>query len=93
MGNANSGRREKPFVEALRIELLAAGKDQKALRAIARQLIAKAQEGDMVAIKEFADRLDGKPMQAVETTIVDSHEDMLTELDDARDPAPERVTH
>ena len=64
-GNANSGRREKPFLEALRMELLAAGDDRRALRSIARQLITKAEEGDMQAIKEFADRLDGKVPQAV----------------------------
>lgn len=64
-GNANSGRREKPFLEALRMELLAAGSDHRALRSIARQLIAKAEEGDMQAIKEFADRMDGKVAQAL----------------------------
>lgn len=65
-GNANSGpKREKPFVEAIRMELAAAGKDHKALRAIARQLISKASDGDMQAIKEFADRIDGKVPQAL----------------------------
>jgi len=65
-GNSNSGRRaEKPFADALRMELAAAGKDHKALRAIARQLITKATEGDMQAIKELADRTDGKVPQAV----------------------------
>jgi len=47
------------------MELAAAGKDHKALRAIARQLITKATEGDMQAIKELADRTDGKVPQAV----------------------------
>lgn len=65
-GNANSGRRqEKPFRDALRMELTAAGEDQRALRSIARALIAKAEEGDMQAIKELADRIDGKVPQAV----------------------------
>lgn len=65
-GNANSGRKqERPFRDALRIELAAAGEDNKALRAIARALISKASEGDMQAIKEFADRIDGKVPQAV----------------------------
>lgn len=90
-GNANSGRREKPFLDALRMELAAAGKDHKALRAIARQLIAKAEEGDMMAIREFADRLDGKPMQAIEATVTNSHEDMLDQIDG--DTTPARVTH
>lgn len=63
-GNANSGRKqEKPFADALRMELAAAGEDQKALRLIARALIDKASSGDMQAIKELADRADGKVPQ------------------------------
>lgn len=65
-GNANSGRRqEKPFRDALRIELLAAGDDSKVLRQIARALIDKASDGDLQAIKELADRTDGKVPQAI----------------------------
>lgn len=66
-GNANSGRKqEKPFRDALRMELLAAGDDHKALRMIAAKLIEKATEGDMQAIKELADRTDGKVPQGVD---------------------------
>jgi ribosomal protein L17 len=66
-GNANSGRRsEKPFADALRMELAAAGSDHKALRKIANMLIEKATEGDMAAIKEVIDRTDGKAVQAIE---------------------------
>lgn len=65
-GNENSGRRqEKPFRDALRMQIAAAGNDQKALRAVADVLIAKAMEGDMAAIKELADRIDGKVPQGV----------------------------
>jgi hypothetical protein len=65
-GNANSGRQrhEKPFADALRMEILASGEDHKALRAVARALIAKAREGDMQAINTLADRMDGKVPQA-----------------------------
>jgi hypothetical protein len=45
----------------------AAGNDMKTLRSIARKHIALADRGDIQAIKELADRLDGKPAQAVET--------------------------
>ena len=63
-GNSNSGRKqEKPFREAIRIQLAAAGDDQKALRAVASALIEKAMAGDMQAIKELADRTDGKVAQ------------------------------
>lgn len=47
------------------MEIKAAGEDHKALRQIARALIAKASESDIQAIKEIADRLDGKVPQGV----------------------------
>lgn len=82
-GNANSGRRaEKPFADALRMELVAAGEDHKALRLVARQLIEKAQTGDMQAIKELVDRTDGKAVQQldIDANLTLSHEDALEQL-------------
>lgn len=38
----------------------------EALRKIADRLIAKALEGDMTAIKEFGDRIDGKPAMTID---------------------------
>lgn len=65
-GNANSGRKqEKPFRDALRMELAAAGEDSKALRKIAKKLIEMAENGDMPAIRELADRTDGKVPQGI----------------------------
>lgn len=61
--------RQKPFAEALRLEINA-GNDQRHLRAIARKLIEKALDGDLSSIREIADRLDGKPVQAVERSEV-----------------------
>jgi hypothetical protein len=75
----NKGK-EKPFADALRMELAAAGEDHKALRVIARNLIALASKEDkeaMPAIKEVADRVDGKVAQAV---IGDSDEDPINML-------------
>lgn len=37
----------------------------EALDALAEKLLAKAEEGDMAALKELGDRLDGKPAQSV----------------------------
>ncbi len=37
----------------------------KRLRSVAETLIAKAESGDVQAIKEIADRLDGKVAQAI----------------------------
>jgi hypothetical protein len=74
-GNANSGRKaEKPFRDALRIEIAALGdSDPLALRSIARRLLEKAAEGDMQAIKELADRTDGKAVQQLDVEAVNHH--------------------
>jgi hypothetical protein len=66
------GRKDKPFCDALRLELAAAGADQRALRLIARNLITLArgaEPGALQAIREIADRLDGKPRQEAEVTL------------------------
>lgn len=62
---AGSPNKDKPFRDALRMELADAGEDHKALRSIAAKMIALAAAGDMQAIKEIGDRLDGKPAQAI----------------------------
>src|SRR5262245_29680252 len=54
--------KEKPYRDALRMEI-AAAEDFKGLRSIARAHLDKARSGDMAAIKELADRLDGRPAQ------------------------------
>ena len=83
MANQRGQQRDKPFRDALRMELAAVGADQKALRAIARKLIAQAESGDMQAVKEIADRMDGKPAQSVEMSggLAISHEEALGELE------------
>jgi ribosomal protein L18E len=66
------GRKDRPFNEALRLEIAAAGPNQHTLRAIARNLLRLAQVPDMAAlpaIREIADRLDGKPKQEAEVTL------------------------
>lgn len=62
---ATGGRKEKPFRDALRLEIAAAGDDHKALRRVAAALLNQAYSGDMPAIKELADRMDGKVPQGV----------------------------
>lgn len=39
--------------------------DGKKLRALAEKIIDKALEGDVAALKEIGDRMDGKPAQAL----------------------------
>jgi hypothetical protein len=48
------------------MELAAAGENMMALREIAKVHIAKCKEGDMQAIKELANRLDGRPAQILD---------------------------
>jgi hypothetical protein len=63
---------EKPFANALRMELAATGDSHRELRLIARNLIGLARAGDqgaLQAIREIADRLDGKPKQEAEVTL------------------------
>jgi hypothetical protein len=70
-----SVNREKPFNDALRIALRG---DPLRLRRIAEKLAEKAEEGDLAAIRELADRLDGKPAQ-----VIDRHDAPIKELSDA----------
>ena len=78
-GNPGGRPKEKPFADALRMEIAAAGEDHRALRRVARKLIENAEAGDIRAIRELADRLDGKPIQAVDAN-VDVSTDPLAEL-------------
>lgn len=84
---AGSPNKDKPFRDALRMELAAVGDDHKALREIARNLISKAMspldKDAMSAAKEIGDRLDGKPAQSVEMSggLAISHEDALDQLE------------
>jgi hypothetical protein len=59
-----SVNREKPFADVLRVALLSDG--GRRLRIIADKLAEKAEQGDLQAIQQIADRLDGKPAQAIE---------------------------
>jgi hypothetical protein len=63
-----SVNREKPFTDMLGVALLSGG--GRRLRIIAEKLAEKAEQGDIQAIREIADRLDGKPAQAVERSDV-----------------------
>ena len=70
-----SVNREKPFNDALRIALRG---DPHRLRRIADKLATLAEEGELGAIREVADRLDGKPGQ-----VIDRRDAAIEELSDA----------
>lgn len=73
-GNPGGRPKSKPFADALRMEIKAAGEDHKLLRTIARALLDKAKAGDMQAIREVADRLDGKPVPQQPADETQAHE-------------------
>lgn len=64
---AGSPNKDKPFRDALRMEIAAAQdeNDFRSLRKVARSLLEKAAAGDVQASREIADRLDGKVPQAI----------------------------
>ncbi len=62
-GNQNSSKQNRWWGDTLRRVLLQ--EDGKKLRALAEKLVARAEEGDIAALKEIGDRLDGKPAQAI----------------------------
>lgn len=63
-GNTNSSKNNRLWADTIRRACIQA--DGAKLRAIADKLIEKAAEGDIQAIKELGDRLDGKATQALE---------------------------
>jgi len=64
-GNPNGRPKSKPFKEAIQRALTEAGDDKASLQAVATALVDKAMQGDVPAIKEIADRLDGKVPQGI----------------------------
>lgn len=62
-GNDYSSKNNRLWANTLR-RAITQGDGEK-LRRIADALIAKAEDGDMAAIRELGDRLDGKPAQAI----------------------------
>lgn len=68
VGNKN-GENGKRWRMAIDAALEERGADKwAALKQIANALLDKAQEGDMTAIKELGDRIDGKSAQPVALT-------------------------
>lgn len=61
---------DKIWADAVRMAALREevrdGKKIKRLQIVADNLVRCAMEGDMAAVKELGDRLDGKPKQAIE---------------------------
>jgi hypothetical protein len=80
--------KDKPFREALRMELAAMGDNHKALRKIARAVISAASDGKMDAVREIGDRLDGKPVQG---TVISGDPDNPLEVNQTNFTPEERA--
>jgi hypothetical protein len=67
-GNNYATKRQKPWSDAIQraLELHKPADQRVRLDALAKSLIAKAMDGDMAALKEIGDRVDGKSMQQIE---------------------------
>ena len=68
-GNKHSSKENRIWGNIIR--KLAVQEDYKRLHAIAEKLYEKAAEGDMSAVKELGDRLDGKSVATTELTGAD----------------------
>jgi hypothetical protein len=66
LGNTNSSKNNRIWANTIR--KLAVQEDYKRIHAIAEKLFEKAQEGDLGAMKEVGDRLDGKAIATQELT-------------------------
>jgi hypothetical protein len=59
--------KDKPWTDALRLAVNETGPNkEKKLRALARACVDAAIAGDVQAMREIGDRLDGKPQQSVD---------------------------
>ena len=89
-GNTN-GSKNKIWSDALKLEL-AGNRNAGKLRKLAKALIEEALDGNIQAMKELGDRLEGKPAQAIDMNITDTtHEDALDMLDN--DSPASHATH
>ena len=78
VGNTNSSTDNRLWANTIRRAVTQG--DAERLRTIAEKLIEKAAEGDMQAMKELGDRLDGKPKQSVDHGLTDEPENAVHKL-------------
>ena len=70
IGNQNAVK-SRPWALAIERALARRSKvaQMEALDALAEKLLDRCDQGDMVALKELGDRLDGKPKQQIDAEI------------------------
>lgn len=67
IGNTNGKKENRLWADAIRKKVI----QGKSLDKLAAKLVQMAEEGDMSALKELGDRLDGKAKQQIEATGLD----------------------
>lgn len=72
IGNTNSNRNNRMWADTIKRALIQS--DGERLRKLAEALINKASEGDVSALKEIGDRVDGKVTQSIEHSGPDGKE-------------------
>ena len=63
IGNKNSSKENRVWGKV--VKKLAVQEDFKRIHRVAEALFAKAEDGDIAAIKELGDRIDGKASQEI----------------------------
>lgn len=81
LGNKN-GTHDRPWSDALKRALLA--DDGKKLRRLADKLIDRALEGDVQALREVADRIEGRVPQQLQHASAPPQFESITDLEFAR---------
>lgn len=76
-GNQNAVKERRMVTDALR---RAAAQNPNKLRNACLKVLENAENGDLAAFKEIADRLDGKPLQSVD---VNTKRKSTTDMTDA----------
>lgn len=77
-GNQNSSKNNRLWAETIKRAVTQS--DGERLRRIAEALLVKAEDGDMTAIKELGDRLDGKAQQSIDANLagtIDINHDLV----------------
>lgn len=76
--------KDKLFADAVRVAALMKSKEdpegRTRVRLIADRLVAEAEAGNIIAMKEVADRMDGKASQQHEADVTIRFEDILAKL-------------
>lgn len=67
LGNTNARKENRLWRET--IHRVVTQEDSKRLRAAAEKLVELAEQGDVAALRELGDRIDGKPAQSIDAQV------------------------